>query len=384
MQAMIQQDLLLWAIQRASATIDVLSKKLQVKEEKIAKWLNGEDKPTFKQAQKLAKALQIPFGYLFLTEVPEEKLPVPDLRTIKDEPTYQISPIFKELLYDLDRKQRWYKEYILENGAEPLAFIGQFSIKTPKEVIVTDMKLRLQWNENFDKSTKENYISSISNSAERLGILIMRSSYLGASTKKSLKVDEFRGLAISDEYAPLIFVNTADAKSAQIFTLAHELAHLWIGESGISDLQMFVNFDNKIEKFCNEIAAELLLPREEFISLWKHNKTINENCQKISRNYLVSYVMIAKRAYDLRFITYEEYSQFYTEQLEEWASIKKEDRSGGGDYYRTAPIRASRLFSESVISAAMEGKLLFRDATKLLNITKMSTFEKYAKEIGIT
>jgi len=378
---MIEQNILLWAVQRASETIDALSKKLQVKEEKITSWLNGEDKPTFKQAQKLAKTLQIPFGYLFLPEVPEEKLPLPDLRTIKDKPTYHISPIFKELLYDLDRKQRWYKEYILENGAEPLPFIGKFSIQTPKKVIVADIKHRLQWDKNFNKSTKDNYISSISSSAEKLGILVMRSSYLGASTKKSLKVDEFRGLAISDKYAPLIFVNTADAKSAQIFTLAHELAHLWIGESGISDLQMFINFDNKIEKFCNEITAELLLPKEDFISLWNNSKSIDENCQEISHIYLVSHVMIAKRAYDLRFISNEEYSQFYTKQLEEWVSIKQ-NKSGGGDYYRTAPIRGSRLFSESVVSATMEGKLLFRDATKLLNITKMSTFKKYAKEIG--
>lgn len=382
MQAMIQPNLLLWAVERASATIDVLSKKLQVKEEKIKKWLDGEDKPTFKQAQKLAKTLGVPFGYLFLSEIPKEKLPLPDLRTIKDEPTYQISPIFKELLYDLDRKQRWYKEYIIENSADSLAFIGKFSLKSPKEEIVVDIKQQLQWNQNFNKSSKENYITSISKSAERLGILVMRSSYLGASTQKSLNVDEFRGLAISDEYAPLIFVNTADAKSAQIFTLAHELAHLWIGKSGISDLQMFINFDNQIEKFCNEIAAELLVPTNEFISLWNHDKSIAYNSKNLADNYLVSYVMIAKKAYDLQFIDYNEYSNFYQQQLRKWKEIKKE-KSRGGDYYRNTPIRTSKLFSESVISATLEGKLLYRDATKLLNIKKMTTFDKYIKEIGM-
>jgi len=386
MQAMIQQDLLLWAVERASATIDVLSKKLQVKEDKIIKWLEGEDKPTFKQAQKLAKTLQIPFGYLFLSEIPKEELPLPDFRTIKDEPTYHMSPIFKELLYDLDRKQRWFKDYVIENGGEPLPFVGKFSLDSHKEAIVADIRRELDWNSGFQSSTKENYISSISKSAEKIGIVIMRSSYLGASTQKSLKVDEFRGLAISDEYAPLIFVNTADAKSAQIFTLAHELAHLWIGESAISDLQMFVNFNNQIEKFCNEIAAELLVPQKDFTILWNHNDTIEDNTKRVSDRYLVSPIMVAKKAYDLKFISYIEYSNFYTKQMALWKAIKekrKKEKTASGDYYRTTPVRLGRLFSESVVHSTLEGKLLYRDATKLLNMTEMSTFKNYAKEIGV-
>lgn len=384
MQAMIQQDLLLWAVERASATIDVLSKKIQVNEDKIVKWLKGEDKPTFKQAQKLAKILQIPFGYLFLSEIPQEKLPLPDFRTIKDEPTYHISPILKELLYDLDRKQRWFKDYTIENGGEPLDFIGKFSLNSPKEEIVADIRKKLKWSDNFQKSSKENYISTISKSAEKLGIVVMRSSYFGGSTQKSIKVDELRGLAISDEYAPLVFVNTADAKSAQIFTLAHELAHLWIGESGISDLQKFVASNNHVEKFCNEISAELLVPQKDFMSLWHRDEALEENAKKLSDRYLVSPIMIAKRAYDLKFISYVEYSDFYAKQTALWKTIKekqKEEKKSSGDYYRTTPVRLGRLFSESVVYATLEGKLLYRDATKLLNMTQMSTFKKYAKEI---
>jgi len=386
MQAMIQTNLLVWAVERANATIDVLSKKLHVKEEKIKKWLEGEDKPTFKQAQTLAKTLQIPFGYLFLSEIPEEELPLPDLRTIKDEPTYKISPIFKQLLYDLDRKQRWYKEYIMENGAEPLSFIGKFSLQSHKKDIISDIKKQLQWNKSFHNSSKENYIANISKSAERIGILVMRSSYVGGSTQKSLNVDEFRGLAISDNYAPLIFINTGDSKSAQIFTLAHELAHLWIGESAISDLQMFVNFNNQIEKFCNEIAGELLVPKENFIALWNTNNFINDNCQNISDNFLVSPLMVAKRAYDLEFITYDEYSIFYTEQVSLWIELKKQqkqNKNSMGNYYKTLPVRESKLLSESVVSSTLEGKLLYRDALKLLNISTMSTFDKYIKDIGM-
>ena len=382
MEAMVQHNLLLWAIERAQATIDVLSKKLKVNEKKIASWIAGEDRPTFKQAQKLAKALQIPFGYLFLSEIPKEELPLPDLSTIRDEPTYHTSAVFKELLYDLDRKQRWYREYIIENGAEPLEFIGKFSIYSRKQDIILDIREKLEWQDAFNSSTKDEYISQITKMAEKLGILVMRSSYMGASTQKSLLVTEFRGLAISDSYAPLIFINTADAKSAQIFTLAHELVHLWIGESGISDLQMFINFNNQIEKFCNEIAAELLLPENDFRDFWNANESIEENCKRVSKIYHVSFVMVAKRAYDVRFISYDEYVNFYQQQMKEWTKIKKNKKTGG-NYYSTAPIRTSKLFSHSVISSTLEGKLLYRDATKLLNIKKMATFNKFIQEMGV-
>jgi len=379
-QAMIQQDLLLWAIDRANTSIDMLSHKLQLKEEKIKKWINGEDNPTFKQAQKLAKILQIPFGYLFLSQIPQEKLPLPDFRTIKDKPTYNMTPIFKELLYDLDRKQRWLRDYTLENGGEALSFVGSFSIQSSQSRVVEDMRKKLNWNDTFRSSSKENYISKISINAERLGISIMRSSYLGANTQKSLRVDEFRGLAISDEYAPLIFVNTSDTKSAQIFTLAHELAHLWIGESAISDLDKFINFDNQVEKFCNEISAELLMPKSDFVALWDRHTSIRENTNMLSDRYLVSPIMIAKKAYDLRYISYDEYSNFYEKQVERWKEIKKNKKSSG-DYYRTTDTRLGKNFSQSVVSSALEGKLLYRDAIRLLNMKEMNTFDKYVKKM---
>ncbi len=383
MQAMIKHDLLLWAVERAQIAMDVLSKKLSIKEEKLQRWIEGEELPTFKQAQKLANALQVPFGYLFLSEPPKEQLPVPDLRTIRDDPTYHMSANFKELLYDLDRKQRWYREYILENGAQRLEFIGKFSLQDTKASIVNDIREKLQWNSDMKGITKDNYLTEITKKIETLGVLVMRSSYIGSNTRKSLSVKEFRGLAISDPYAPLIYVNTADAKSAQIFTLSHELAHLWIGESGISDLQMFINFDNKIEKFCNEIAAELLVPEDEFKKYYDGSKSTEENCIFIADTYHVSFVMALKRAYDLKFISYEDYKEQYELEMARWEEIKQHKRSGGGDYYKTAGARVSKLFSHSVISATLEGKLLYRDATKLLNIKKISTFENYLQEMGI-
>lgn len=385
MQAMIKYNILLWAIERAQFNAYALAKKLNVREEKVNQWLSGIEQPTFKQAQNIANILQVPFGYFFLSNPPDETLPIPDLRTINNETNSYISPNFKEMLYDLDRKQRWYREYLVENGTEKLEYIGMFSIEDSKEKVILSMKEKLQWVSGFKSSSnaKDDYITEITKRAENIGIIIMRSSYVGSNTRKSLSIKEFRGLAISDNYAPFIFINTADAKSAQIFTLAHELAHLWIGESGISSLDYLTKQNNSIEKFCNEVAAELLVPQNEFYSQWKSDMDINTNCQNLAKNFHVSSVVILKRAYDLSYIDFSVYKEYYNKFQSEWEEFRLNRDNNGGNYYNTMGVKESKLFSHAIISATLEGKLLFRDAAQLLNIKKISTFKKYAQEMRI-
>lgn len=384
MQAMIQHDILKWAIERAQISIEVLSKKLSVKADKIEKWLSGETKPTFKQAQNLAEKLHIPFGYLFLSEPPGEELPIPDFRTIRNEPTYHISPYLTELIFDLDRKQQWYREYMLENGYKPLAFVGSASTSMPVIDVANRIKETIGWQDAFDKSkTKEDFIYEISRYVEEIGIMVMRSSYAGSATQHTIKVEELRGLAIADKYAPLIFLNSADTKSAQVFTLAHELVHIWIGESGISDLDFLSNHEEEIEKYCNSVAAEMLVVEEEFKKLWDLDKQVIENCKKIAARYYVSDFVVLKRAYDLHYIDYNKYQAYYEYLVEEWQKVKEKQKSRGGNYYNTKPAKESKRFSTAVVEAALEGRLFYRDAMELLNIKSTKTFKSYAKELGI-
>ncbi len=384
MQAMIQHDILRWALERAQISIEVLSKKLSVKADKIEKWLNGEAKPTFKQAQNLAEKLHIPFGYLFLSELPREELPIPDFRTIRNEPTYHISPYLTELIFDLDRKQHWYREYVIDNGYEEPSFVGSASVSVPITVLAKEIKEVIQWQHAFEKSkTKEDFIYELSRHVEGIGVMVMRSSYAGSATTHTIGVEELRGLAIADRHAPLIFLNSADAKSAQVFTLAHELVHIWIGESGISDLDFLSNHEEHIEKYCNNVAAEMLVPEEELKVLWDQHKQVIENCKTIALRYYVSDFVVLKRIYDLRYIGYDEYKRYYDYLLEEWQKIKSQQKSSGGNYYNTKPAKESRRFSTAVVEATLEGKLFYRDAMALLNIKSTKTFESYAKELGV-
>ena len=381
MEAMIRHEILRWAMERAQVSIDAVAKHL-TKPEKVEQWLRGEARPTFRQARELAKRLHIPFGYLFLSEPPEEKLPYPDFRTIKNEPTYHTSPAVIELLYDIERKQSWYHEYAVENGFEPVPHIGKFTRETPYKTVARDIRKVVGFDVLRKSSNKENYLYDLSDHIESLGILVLRSSYAGTGTQNSIQVEELRGLAVADPYAPLIFVNSSDTKSAQIFTIAHELAHLWIGQSGISDIDIAEEIHDKVEKYCNLVAAEILIPEKEFRKIWDDGADVLDNCESVARRYFVSKFVALKRAYDLDYIDYPQYEEYYHELWNEWERIKEQQkRSQGGNFYNSKPAKESKRLSRAVVEAAKEGRLLYADAMNLLNIKNLDTFNKFAEEV---
>jgi len=382
MEAMIENNMLKWAVGRAQISIDTLSSKLSVKREKIEKWLSGEAKPTFRQAQTLAKKLHIPFGYLFLSEPPKEEIPFPDFRTIKNQPTYHQSAYLMELLYDLERKQQWYREYLIENGYERLSFVGSASMDTPTEVLAKEITSHFGMDALKRRVRKrEDFIYELTRQVEAIGIVVLRSSYAGTGTQNSIKVEELRGLAIADDYAPFIFINSADSNNAQVFTLMHELAHIWLGQSGISDIDLIAD-EEKIEKYCNDVAAEVLLPQVWFRQSWKSEQSIEENLEQISKNQFVSQFVVLKRAYDVRFISFENYRQEYERLMREWEETKAQ-RPDGGNYYNSKPAKESRRLSLAIVESALEGKMLYRDALDLLNIKSMKTFNEFAKNLGV-
>lgn len=386
-QALITPDVLIWARERADYTIDMLSDKLQTKVEKLKAWESGELKPTFKQAQALAQKLHIPFGYLFLRQPPKENLPIPDLRTIKDRGQKSISVDFRDLLNDMKRKQAWYREYAIENGEEAFLYLGKFSLKNSIEEVSNSIKKALNIsNEDRKKCRNEKeYLKLLSDSVDELGVLVMRNSIVGANTHRHLSVDEFRGFAISDAYAPLIFINSSDANSAKIFTLVHELAHLWIDESGISAVSLDRIDNADIESFCNAVSAEVLVPKFEFTTLWNEQEDIVANINATANHFKVSTFVTARRALNLGFIEKDAFFAYYTEATKKFKSYLREEknsRKSGGNYYDTARTRLGSQFSRAVVTSVLEGKTLYRDGGTLLNMNP-SNIMKFAKSLKV-
>jgi len=380
-EALISPQVLRWARERARLPASVLAEKVS---KRAPLWEEGEARPTFLQAQKLAKLLHIPFGYLFLNEPPVETLPLPDLRTVGDVVSGEISSDLREVIHDALRKQSWYKDYAVEQGLEPLPFIGNFSDGGNPADVARNIASTLGINDGLRSSVSnwKEFLSVLISKAEDAGILIMHSGIVGNNTHRPLNVSEFRGFAISDPIAPLIFLNWKDAEAARIFTLIHELAHLWIGESGISDLSLAketasIALDS--EKLCNAVAAEVLVPEMSFRDRWNAQLSIADNANDMIRHYRVSSVVIGRRAYELDLCTWHEYIEFYQEESRHW---QQSSGSGGGNYYLNVRTRLGKRFAKAVVVSVQQGRLLYRDAGHLLGV-KPANIQHLSKELGV-
>lgn len=385
-RALVNPYILRWARERADLAAETLARKLGIKEGQIVAWEEGAIRPTFKQAQNFAHHVHVPFGYLFLDEPPVERLPIPDLRTVGDRIERNPSPEFRDVLSDVMRKWEWFSEYIREQQADPLPFVGRYRIgsSTPQEV-AANISATLGINEALRQQAGswEGFLSLLIRKADSVGICVLRNGVVGNNTHRPLSVEEFRGFVISDRYAPLIFLNGRDSKAAQIFTIAHELAHLWVGESGISNLSLATAREGvgDVERFCNDIAAEVLVPEQEFLHEWDFHRTLSLNADEIARRFRVSSVVAARRAMELDLIPLDEYWEFYNKQKEQWRRAR-EEAEPGGDFYRTLKVRNGLRFSQAVLASAYRGKLLFREAASLLG-TSLGTLDAFARELRV-
>jgi len=378
--AYINPKVLTWARERAGIPPEELMKVNR----KYIDWEIGTALPTFRQAQEVAKKLYIPFGFLYLSKPPKELPLTVDLRTLSDSRNQEFSLELRDVISDAQRKQEWYKEYLLEEGATPLDFFGKFSITHSVDDVANDLKtvLRLTLKDR-ERLSKNQFLTYLTDQAEEVGILVLRNGKVGANTHRSLSVEEFRGFCLSDSIAPLVFVNTVDFKAAQIFTLMHELAHLWIGEEGVSDQGISEwNTHSKVETFCNKVAVEVLVPKTVFLQKWNQFQgNLEEKLDQLNRIFKVSSIVLARRALDLNLLEPSVFFSYYNDLKIIWRQTRK-NSSGGGNFHNSLPVANSRTFTDAICHATYSGKLLMRDGARMLGI-KPATLGKYAEVQGL-
>ncbi|BDQ02285.1 ImmA/IrrE family metallo-endopeptidase [Ignavibacterium sp.] len=368
----INNDILLWAIERSGLSVDEVSKKIPP----FISWLEGKKSPTFKQLQIFAQKVYLPFGYLFLEKPPEEKLPIPFFRTNRANKEKIPINVFDAILI-VQQRQEWLSNYLKENDYDRINFVGKFRNKRFQiDEVVADIRNTLNIKESWAKelSTWEEAINYLTDKIEEAGIIINSSGIVGNNTRRKIKVDDCRGFVLIDEYAPFLFVNSADSKSAQIFTLAHELAHIWLGESAGFDFRHLLPADNPTEILCDKIAAEFLVPQKELTEILTDVLDI----ENIARRFKVSQIVIARRLLDLGKITRNEFFEFYDEYISRDIQ-KKGEKEGGGDFYKTQRKRLSTRFLSYVNQAVLTNKLLLREAYQLTGL-KGDTYNKFMKE----
>ena len=374
----VKPELLRWARNRAGLSKDALTTKFP----KYAEWEIGEAKPTLKQLEKLAKTVHAPFGYFFLSKPPDEPFPIPDFRTVGIVPLLKPSVDLLDTVYRCQRRQAWYRDHLSMEGKDHISFVGSTStaaeIEPTAERIRGVLKFDLEERQNLPSWTEA--LRQFIRMADEIGVLIIVSGIVANNTTRKLDPEEFRGLALADNITPLIFINGADTKAAQMFTLAHELAHLWIGKSALSNSRPDMVPEHAVEFWCNRVAAEILVPLATLYEYYQPGEDLSELLIHLARRFKVSTLVVLRRIYDAGGLTQEQFQKAYVNELQRLRSVAKSD---GGNFHPIKTTRIGKNFARSVIVSTLEGKTSFTEAFELLGIRKIRTFDELASRLGV-
>jgi len=335
-------------------------------------------------AEKLAHVTHTPIGYLFLAEPPIEELPIPDFRVVGNQ-TPHPTPDLMDVIYDALRRQDWYRDYLLSSGEERLGFVGSLNVSDDIKGAAEHIRSTISWDvsSRAQMPTWEAALRKQIEEVENIGVIVMRSGIVGNNTHRPLSISEFRGFALADDYAPALFINVVDAKAAQMFTLAHELVHIWLGVSGVSNLNQTYSprGADSVESFCNKVAAELLVPQADLDVQWRACRKRPDRIVYLAKYFKVSSLVILRRLRDADHIGEGVFRQLYNDQL---AQIRPKQKSDGGNFYNTIRARLGQRFISALVGSTLEGRTLYRDAFRLLGIAKVEPVHELAKQMGAT
>ena len=377
----IDKKLLSWARERAGLEQDALIGRFK----KLPEWEAGDIQPTLKQAEAFARAVHVPIGYLFLTEPPEESIPIPDFRTFAGQPMLRPSPNLLDTIYTCQERQSWYRDFARITQTPELEFVGSATVDLSPEEVATRMRSTLGFDLNArqDCQTWTDALRLFIRQADKIGVLVMFSGVVMSNTHRRLDPTEFRGFALSDPLAPLIFINGADTKAAQIFTLAHELAHLWLGNSALSNIEAAPRQGFQQEEvWCNAVAAELLVPIASLRTELRAGEMLSDTLPRLARKFKVSTLVILRRLLDAGQLDRPSFEAAWDQECKRLREIAQRG-SSGGDFYRTTIARVSPRFARALIISTLEGQTLYRDAFRMLGISKTKTFNNLGREAGV-
>lgn len=381
--APVAPELIVWARSRSRRPYDDLAAKFK----SLGEWESGRKSPTLAQLESFAKATHTPVGFFFLQKPPEEPLPIEDFRTIPSGGIEPPSPDLLDSIYDCQRRQDWYRNFARDNDLPLASFVGTME---PTDDVVVSAKimrdaLHFGAEDRRQFSTWTDALRELRRHAEAIGCLVMINGVVGNNTHRPLDPEEFRGFALVDDRAPLVFVNGADTKAAQIFTLAHELAHVWLGASALSEASMTINPTSTVERWCNAVAAEFLVPLAHITPLYDPSGEVTDELERLARVYKVSTLVILRRLHDAGFMTFGTFLEEYRRERDRVMQIlaRRQSGDGGGDFYLLERVRVGDRFARALVSQTLEGQTLRRDALSLLGFKKSETFERLGRELGV-
>jgi Zn-dependent peptidase ImmA (M78 family)/DNA-binding XRE family transcriptional regulator len=387
-KAFITPNVLKWARDSAKMTEEIAAAKVSVSVDKLKEWEDGTSQPTIRQAQTLAKSYKRPFALFFLPDIPRDFQPLQDFRKSGSK-SLTTSSIF--IIREIQQKQGWISDVYTENQEEKLPFVGRFNINDNPQKVAEDILQTLNINPLLYKT--DNPIKEWIDAAETNGIFISRTSFIHSRLK--LDAEELQGFAIADKHAPFVFVNSDDWNAPQLFTLVHELAHIWIAETGISN-EVEPNLKQKdtfhpVELFCNEVAANALMPQKIILNFDASLFQSSKDVFKIAKQLGVSSFALLVRALNLHIISFaiynnlkqqadKDFAEYLRIEAEKKARQKEKEKPGGPNYFLLKLNRNSRLFTQTVLDAFRGGYIEPTLASNLLNV-QVNKFQKLESQL---
>lgn len=351
--AKINTEVLKSYIESSNIPLDTIRKSV----ESIDVILEGSKDPTFKQLVKISKSIRVPIGLLFLDEIIESRDLQVKFRTLESQPVQEFTHELRDTIQEMKEKQ----EFLRNEIDDECPFIGKLNFKDSPDKILNESLKYL--GKNIQKNRLKIYRENLSNA----GVFIFFNGKVKDNTHRPLDIEEFRGFALSDKKAPLIFINQKDTKTGQLFTLVHEFIHLMLGNDDL--LNNNSNDERKLEAVINNITGKILVPTHVLRKQYNKHDILDTNLTLLSNNCEVSKFVVARRLLDLGYITKKEYSLKISELEAEYKAIQaKKSTSSGGNYRNNLLFRIDNKFFRYVDGAVKQNKISYTEAIDIVGV----------------
>lgn len=354
------------------------------KYKKWDEWQSGAAEPTMKQAQEMARTAGVPFGYLLLQQPPELELPVPDFREGFSANLQDPSSDLLAVVHQSIRRQDWYRDYAEENGLPEVDAVGA-GANQPVAEVAAMMRDDLDFEVPARRGTWNDVRKHLLQAFEAIGGLTVATSMVENNTHRLLDIDEFRGFSLVDALAPLVFVNTRQTLNGQIFTLAHEFAHIWLGRGGISLEDPRWEPQGDVERWCNAVASEFLVPRDVLEARYPSVERLNltDQLDRLGLVFKCGTLVILQAIRRCQLRTFEDFDADYERERTRLQELAADRATSGGDHYANQPFRIGERFSRAIIGDALSGRTPLSEAIRLTSLKSLSSFDTYAERLGV-
>ncbi len=362
------------SIEEAAHKLGLTDSKVSSASEKLAAYEGGKKEPSRSLLLRMSKHYHWPLLTFYLDQPPNIGDRGEDFRTLPDHFEEMENAYVDVLIRDIKARQSTVRETLIDADEEnPLDFVGKYTIDDGVARVVQTIRdtLDVSLDDYRNQPSHKEAFRLLRQQAEMAGIFVLLKGNLG-SYHSNIEVAVFRGFALSDDIAPFIIINDRDTESAWSFTLLHEMAHLILGKTGISGAYA----EKQIEKFCNNVASEFILPASEFDGFQLSSldvETLRAEISDYAFSQKLSSSHIAYRLYrrgDIDKPLWESLREYYRSKwLERRKTIKTENsqKDGGPDYYVVKHYKLGALV-ELVQRLTYSGSLTTTKAGMLLDV----------------